>query len=333
MAKKNWTNVAEFILVGFVEQTEMEIPFFILFLVIYLITLVGNLGMIVLIRIDSQLHTPMYFFLSHLSLVDACYSSVITPKMLMDFLTKHKAICFMECAIQFCFYGGLAGTECLLLAVMAYDRYVAICNPLLYPIAMSRRKCAVLVTISYGTAFFNSVVQTISTFQLPFCGSTAINNFFCDIVPLLKLSCVSTRANEILILASTCIIGMSSCFTILLSYFYILSAILKIHSLEGKRKAFSTCTSHLTAIIIFYGTLLFIYFRPRASHLQDKDKVISVFYTVVIPMMNPLIYSLRNKEVKDALRKAGQKSASLLRWGCFCDSSAQREKHPQRYID
>ncbi|XP_061468719.1 olfactory receptor 5G9-like [Rhineura floridana] len=297
MACRNWTNVAEFILVGFVDQAEMQIPFFVLFLVIYIMTLVGNLGMTVFIRLDSRLHTPMYFLLSHLSLVDACYSSVITPKILVNFLRAKK------------------WTECLLLSVMAYDCYVAICNPLLYKVVMSRRMCALLVSISYATAFLNAATQTISMFQLPFCGSNMINNFFCDITPLLKLSCISTRVNEIVIFVSACVLGTVSFITILISYFYILSAILKVHSVEGKHKTFSTCTSHLTAITIFYGTLLFIYLRPGSSHTQDQDKVISVFYTVVIPMLNPLIYGLRNKEVKDALRKVGQTAASLFQKG------------------
>ncbi|XP_067406783.1 olfactory receptor 8U3-like [Emydura macquarii macquarii] len=293
------------------DHPELQVPLFFLFLVIYVITLVGNLGMILLIRSNSQLHTPMYFFLSHLSFVDVCYSSVITPKMLVNFLAKSKVISFVGCAVQFCFFAGLGGTECLLLAVMAYDRYMAICNPLIYTVVMSRRSCSWLVSLSYGSSFLNSVAQTISTCQLPFCGPNAINNFFCDIMPLLKLSCIPTQVNEIVIFAAACFLGICSCLTILVSYFYVLSSMLKIHSTEGRRKAFSTCASHLTAVTIFYGTLFFIYLRPGSSHSQDTDKVASVFYTVVIPMLNPLIYSVRNREVKAALRKAMLKPASL----------------------
>ncbi|XP_062971791.1 olfactory receptor 5AP2-like [Cynocephalus volans] len=300
---KNHTTVTEFILLGFRDHPELQCLLFVAFLIVYMITVVGNLGMILLIRIDSHLHTPMYFFLSNLSLVDFCYSSVIAPNMLVNFWMENPVISFNECATQFFFFGSFAGTEGFLLAVMAYDRYVAICKPLLYTVMMSPHLNVLLVLATYLAGFINAAIHTGLTFRLSFCYSNIINHFFCDTPSLLKLSCSDTHVNEIVIFIFASFNELSCLLTILISYVYILAAILKIHSSEGRHKAFSTCASHLMLVTIFFGTILFMYLRPSSSYSMDQDKVVSVFYTVVIPMLNPLIYSLRNKEVKSSLGK------------------------------
>lgn len=299
----NHSTVTEFILLGFSNHPELRCLFFMVFLVIYIITVFGNLGMILLINIDSRLHTPMYFFLSNLSLVDVCYSSVVAPNMLVNFWVENPVISFSECATQFFFFGSFAGIEGFLLAVMAYDRYVAICKPLLYTVTMSPHLNIMLVSATYLAGFLNASIHTGFTFQLSFCHSNVINHFFCDTPPLLKLSCSDTRVNEIVIFAFASFNELSCLLTILISYLYILVAILRINSAKGRHKAFSTCASHLMVVTIFFGTILFMYLRPSSSYSMDQDKVVSVFYTVVIPMLNPLIYSLRNKEVKASLGK------------------------------
>ncbi|XP_044870506.1 olfactory receptor 1019-like [Mauremys mutica] len=307
MEKGNHSEATEFILSGLTDRPELQVPLFGVFLLIYGITLVGNGGMIFLIMIDPRLHTPMYFFLSNLSFCDLCFSSIISPKLLLNFLAQRKSISYTACAVQMNLSVIFTDVECLLLAVMAYDRYVAICNPLLYKVTMSRQLCKRLVVGVYTVGLVESVIQTCFTFQLSFCSSNIINHFFCDIPPLLVLSCSDTRINEIVIFAFTCCITVSSFVSILLSYVYIISTILQIRSAEGRRKSFSTCSFHLTAVVLLFGTLLFMYLRPTSSYSMDTDKVASVFYMVVIPMLNPLIYSLRNTEVKDALRRAMNK--------------------------
>ncbi|XP_006111893.2 olfactory receptor 5AP2-like [Pelodiscus sinensis] len=302
MAEGNHTIFTEFIFLGFSDHPKLQAVLFVVFLTIYIATLVGNLGMIVLIRIDSRLHTPMYFFLSSLSLLDVCYSSVIAPRMLMSFVTAGKAISFTGCAMQFYFFCIAVSNECYLLAVMAYDCFIAICNPLLYSVIMSKRVCVLLVVMSCLLSLVNSTVQTSLIFNLTFCGSN-INHFFCDVPPILKLSCSDTYITNIVHFTFSTFVIISTVVTILVSYLYILTAILRIRSTQGRRKAFSTCASHLMAVTIFYGPVTFMYLRPSSSFLMDEDKVISVFYTLAIPMLNPLIYSLRNKEVKDALRR------------------------------
>ncbi|XP_042332333.1 olfactory receptor 1019-like [Sceloporus undulatus] len=304
MEGKNHTSVTEFIFVGFMDDPDLQIPLFLLFLGIYTVTVVGNLGMIVLIQIDARLQTPMYFFLSNLSFVDFVYSSAITPKMLMTFVSDKRTISFIECALQFYFVCLCVTNECCLLAVMAYDRFVAICSPLLYHSAMSKRLCILLVMASYITSIVNSTTQGIFIFSLSFCGSNVINHFFCDIPPILKLSCSDIHNTDLVHFTFSSIIVMSTILIILVSYIYIVATILKIRSVEGRRKAFSTCASHLTAVMMFYGTLSFMYLRPTSGYTMAQDKVISVFYTLVIPMLNPLIYSLRNKEVKAAVKRA-----------------------------
>ncbi|ELK25922.1 PREDICTED: olfactory receptor 5W2 [Myotis davidii] len=304
MAAENCTVFTDFILLGLSGRQDVQRGLFVLFLLVYGITVIANLGMILLINMDPSLHTPMYYFLSNLSFCDVCYSSTISPKMLVDFLSEQKNIPYNLCAIQMYFFGAFADVECLMLAVMAYDRYVAICNPLLYTTAMSRSICTQLVTIAYVTGLVDSAIHTCFTFRLSFCNSNIINHFFCDIPPLLALSSSDTTINEIVMFTFIgCVVG-SSIITVLLSYSYIITTILRMNSAEGRCKAFSTCASHLTAVAIFFGTLLFMYFRPSTSYSMDTDKMASVFYTVVIPMLNPLIYSLRNKDVKGALKKA-----------------------------
>ncbi|XP_026542392.1 olfactory receptor 1019-like [Notechis scutatus] len=303
MIEENHTKMTEFILVGLVNSPKMELLSFIVILIIYLITLTGNLGMIILIRISSQLQSPMYFFLSHLSFLDFGYSSAIAPKMLANILADEKSISYANCAAQMYFFIFCASTECILLAVMAYDRYVAICNPLLYVVTMSPKVCTVMVAGSYLIGLVNAVTQTASTFQLSFCDSHVINHFFCDVPPLLSLSCTDTSINEMVLFVFATILGIFTSTEIMVSYAFILTAILRINSSEGKQKAFSTCASHLAAVIIFYGTTVFMYLRPSSNYVLDQDKWASVFYTIMIPMLNPLIYSLRNKEVKNALRR------------------------------
>ncbi|XP_074852170.1 olfactory receptor 8U3-like [Carettochelys insculpta] len=303
MANTNLTVVTEFILLGITDRPELQVPFFLLFLVIYAITLVGNLGMIVLIRVDCRLHTPMYFFLSHLAFVDLCYSSTITPQMLVNFLAQSKTISYYACAAQLGCFLTFMITECFLLAGMAYDRYVAICNPLFYQVIMSHKVCVHLVAVPYMYSFCVALLQTILTFQLSFCSSNKINHFYCDDMPLMALSCSSTHTKQVLIFAFAGFDVITTSLIVLISYLFIFFTILRIRSTEGKCKAFSTCTSHLTTVTIFYGTQIFMYLQPSTNLSLDTDKVASIFYTVVIPMLNPLIYSLRNKEVKDALKK------------------------------
>uniref|UniRef100_A0A8C3S305 Olfactory receptor n=1 Tax=Chelydra serpentina TaxID=8475 RepID=A0A8C3S305_CHESE len=307
MKKGNHSEVTEFILSGLTDRPELQVPLFGVFLLIYGITLVGNGGMILLIKIDPQLHTPMYFFLGNLSFCDLCYSSIISPKKLMNFLAERKSISYTACAVQMYLSIAFAYVGCLLLAVMAYDRYVAICNPLVYTVTMSRQHCKQLVAGVYAVGLVDSMILTCFTFRLSFCSSNIINHFFCDIPPLLAISCSDTHINEIVLFALTCCITVSSFVTVLLSYVYIISTILQIRSAEGRRKAFSTCSFHLTAVALLYGTVIFVYLRPTSSYSKDTDKVTSVFYMLVIPMLNPLVYSLRNTEVKDALRRAMSK--------------------------
>ncbi|EDL79398.1 rCG62992 [Rattus norvegicus] len=298
----------EFIFVGVTNNPEMKGTLFTIFLLIYLINLLGNLGMIILIRMDPQLHTPMYFFLSHLSFCDLCYSTAIGPKMLVDMFGKNKSIPFWGCALQLFIFCTFADSECVLLAVMAFDRYQAISNPLLYTVNMSSRKCFMLMAGVYLVGTSDALIHTTLAFRLCFCGSNEINHFFCDLPPLYLLSCSDTQVNYLVLFTVYGFLELSTISGVLVSYCYIIASVFKIRSTEGRLKAFSTCTSHLTAVAIFQGTLLFTYFRPSSSYSLDQDKMTSLFYTLVIPMLNPLIYSLRNKDVKEALEKIKRKS-------------------------
>ncbi|XP_044536276.1 olfactory receptor 5B12-like [Gracilinanus agilis] len=300
---ENCSEVKEFILAGLTDAPELQVPLFIIFTIIYLITLVGNLGMIVLILWDSHLHTPMYFFLSILSLSDLGYSSTITPKVMAGFLPGDKTISYNGCATQMFFFGLFASVESYLLAAMAYDRQEAVCKPLHYNTTMTSNVCAYLVIGSYFCGFLSSSIHTGNIFSLHFYNSNMIHHFFCDVPPLLVISCSITYINELVVFFAVGFNVFFALFFILKSYFSIFIAILRMHSAEGRQKAFSTCASHLTAVSIFYGTIIFMYLRPSSSHSMDIDKVSSVFYTMVIPMLNPLVYSLRNKEVSNAFRK------------------------------
>nr|XP_012296624.1 olfactory receptor 8H2 [Aotus nancymaae] len=306
MSRRNNTNVPDFILMGLTDSEEIQLALFIVFLLIYLITLLGNVGMILIIRLDLQLHTPMYFFLTHLSFIDLIYSTVITPKTLANLLTFNY-ISFRGCFTQMFFFVFLGTAECYLLSSMAYDRYVAICCPLHYPVIMSKRLCHTLITGPYMIGFIDSFVNVVCMSRLHFCKSNVIHHFFCDTSPILSLSCTDTYNTEILIFIIAGSTLMASLITISASYVFILSAILKINSTSGKQKAFSTCASHLLGVTIFYGTLIFTYLKPRKSYSLGRDQAASVFYTIVIPMLNPLIYSLRNKEVKNAFIRVMQR--------------------------
>ncbi|XP_036115683.1 olfactory receptor 5A1 [Molossus molossus] len=303
----NSSSVTTFIFLGFADHPELQVLLFATFLGIYLVTLVWNLALIFLIRSDSRLHTPMYFFLSNLSFVDICYSSAVAPKMLADFFQEQKTISFLGCAAQFFFFVGMGLTECFVLTAMAYDRYAAISSPLLYPAIMSQGLCARMVVGAYIGGFLSSLIQASSIFRLHFCGPNIINHFFCDLPPVLALSCSDTFLSQLVNFLVVVTAGGTSFLLLLLSYSYIVAAVLKIRSAEGRRKAFSTCTSHLMVVTLLFGTALFMYLRPSSSYSLARDKVVSVFYSLVIPMLNPLIYSLRNKEIKDALWKVLEK--------------------------
>ncbi|GAB1285251.1 Olfactory receptor [Apodemus speciosus] len=295
-----------FVLVGFGGGAETQALLFAVFLALYLVTVLGNLTMIVVITLDARLHSPMYFFLKNLSFVDLCYSSAIAPKAMANFYSS-KAIGVAGCAAQLFFFSFLGTSEALLLAVMAYDRFMAICSPLHYPVTMSPTVCACLVLAAYCGGCLNSIVETSLTFQLPFCGSNHIDHFFCDVPPLLQLACANTSVNELVMFAICGFILMGATLVILISYGYITVTILSMHSGSRRHKVFSTCGSHLTAVSLFYGTGIAIYGQPGGVASKEQGKVVSIFYTLVIPMLNPLIYSLRNKDVKDALWRLRQR--------------------------
>ncbi|XP_043827463.1 olfactory receptor 480-like [Dromiciops gliroides] len=303
MSGNNCTFVTEFIILGLTDDPTLHVILFVIFLGVYAVTVVGNLSIIILIRNSSQLHTPMYLFLSHLAFVDIGYSSSVTPLMLINFLADKTSIPLGGCVAQFCSTAIFGTTECFLLAVMAYDRYVAICNPLLYSINMSPRICSLLLITSYMAGCMNAWIFTGCLLNRSFCGPNKINHFFCDYSPLLKLSTSQDNLAEILPAASAGSIIMITVLVIIISYVCILFSVLKISTTEGRSKAFSTCTSHLTTVTLLYGTGTFNYVLPKSSYSSDENKMVSVFYTVMIPMLNPLIYSLRNNEVKSALKK------------------------------
>uniref|UniRef100_A0A8C8RM39 Olfactory receptor n=1 Tax=Pelusios castaneus TaxID=367368 RepID=A0A8C8RM39_9SAUR len=309
MENQTGVTMTEFILLGFGSDPAPHIVPFMVFLVIYMTTVFGNASMVLLIRANSRLHTPMYFFLMNLSVIDLCFTSTIAPKAMASFLAESKAISYKGCATQFFFFSVFLTTEGFLLAAMAYDRYTAICNPLLYSVNMSKPVCIQLVAGSYVCGCVNSMVQTGFTFTLNYCRSNEIDHFFCDGPPLISLACSDTYINN-LVMFTLCgfIIGSTSLF-VLISYAYILSTILKIHSTGGRNKAFSTCSSHIIAVSLFYGSTAFMYAQPTWLSSLYPRKAVSVFYTFIIPMVNPLIYSLRNKEVKEAWeRTMGKKS-------------------------
>ncbi|XP_013015062.1 olfactory receptor 5M5-like [Cavia porcellus] len=307
MIKQNYSMVTEFILLGLTDRAELQPVLFVVFLVIYLITVTGNVTMIFLIRSDPKLHTPMYFFLSHLAFVDLCYATTVAPQMLVNFLSKRKTISFIGCMIQFNFFVAFVLTEFYVLAVMSYDRYVAICQPLLYGSKMSRHVCLSLVAAPYLYGFANGLAQTILMLRLTFCGPNEINHFYCADPPLMVLACSDTYVKEtaMFVVAGS---NLTCSFSIILvSYVFISAAILRMRSAEGRHKAFSTCGSHLMAVIVFYGSLFCMHLRPPSEASVEQGKIVAVFYIFVSPMLNPLIYSLRNKDVKVAIKKVIQK--------------------------
>ncbi|XDB48105.1 hypothetical protein AB1E18_001688 [Capra hircus] len=280
---------------------------FALFLALYVVAVLGSLAMIVVITLDARLHSPMCFFLKNLSFLDLCYSSVIAPKALATFLSSSKLITFTGCATQFFFFSMMGTTEAFLLAVMAYDRFVAICSPLRYPISMCPSVCARLVLGSYCGGCLNSILQTSFTFSLPFCSSSHIDHFFCDVPPLLRVACGNTALSELLLFGICGVIIVGVTIVVFTSYGYITVTILRMRSAAGRHRIFSTCGSHVTAVTVLIGIVFVTYAQPRAVESMEQGKVVSIFYTLVIPMLNPLIYSLRNKDVKDALQRLGQR--------------------------
>ncbi|XP_021520987.2 olfactory receptor 2F1-like [Aotus nancymaae] len=311
MGRDNQTWVSEFILLGLSSDWDTQVSLFVLFLVMYVVTVLGNCLIVLLIRLDSRLHTPMYFFLTNLSLVDVSYATSIVPQLLVHFLAEHKAIPFRSCAAQLFFSLALGGIEFVLLAVMAYDRYVAVCDPLRYSAIMHGGQCARLAIISGVSGSMNSLVQTAITFQLPMCTNKFIDHISCELLAVVRLVCVDTSSNEVAIMVSSILLLMTPFCLVLLSYIRIISAILKIQSREGRRKAFHTCASHLTVVALCYGMAIFTYIQPHSGPSVLQEKLISLFYAILTPMLNPMIYSLRNKEVKGAWQKLLGKVSGL----------------------
>ncbi|XP_037694833.1 olfactory receptor 8B3-like [Choloepus didactylus] len=304
MSPGNVSLVTQFILVGLTDLPSLQLPLFFLFLGMYMVTVLGNLTLITLIGLDSHLHTPMYFFLFNLSFIDLCYSSVFTPKMLLNFVSKKNIISYQGCMAQFYFFCFFIISECYVLTSMAYDRYVAICNPLLYNVVMSPKVCSNLIFGSYLMAFSSAMAHTGCLLRLTFCDANIINHYFCDILPVLQLSCTRTDVNKLLLFIVSGINIIVPSVTIFISYGFILSSILHISSTKGRSKAFSICSSHIMAVSLFFGSGSFAYLQPSSASSRNEGKISSVFYNNVVPMTNPLIYSLRNKDVKVALRKS-----------------------------
>ncbi|XP_062993397.1 olfactory receptor 5A2-like [Elgaria multicarinata webbii] len=304
---ENQTTVVEFFLLGLSDDATLQVFLFLIFLPIYLITLVGNMLIMLVIRADPQLHTPMYFFLTNLSFLDICYSSVTVPKMLENLLVTKKTISLNGCIAQIFFFIFMVGTEIFLLSAMAYDRYAAICNPLRYSTIISHQVCIQMVVGAWISGFLDSLVNTLFLTGLHFCGPSNINHFSCELPLLLQMSCTSTFANEMVILTFSMGLGFASLLLIVASYVGIISTILKISSTEGRQKAFSTCASHLTVVLLFCGTAFIRYMRPASGYSETLDKLVSIQYSILTPMLNPIIYSLKNKEVKTAIKKLFQK--------------------------
>ncbi|XP_060124683.1 olfactory receptor 2A5-like isoform X1 [Zootoca vivipara] len=300
---ENQTFVAEFLLLGLSKSLKIRLWLFGLFSVTYTITLVGNSIILTLIWLDHRLHTPMYFFLSHLAFVDICYTSSTVPQMLVNLQSPRQTISLVGCAVQMHVFLVLAITECILLAVMAYDRYVAICHPLHYTVLMNKRVCMKLAVATWMSGLLLPVAHTVLTWRLPFCGPNLIDHFFCEMPALLKLACADTKIVEKVTSVGCIFTLLIPISFILMTYIRILASVLKIQSAHGQHKAFSTCVSHVSVVVLFYGSAMFMYMRPESSHSADSDKIVSLFYSIFTPMFNPMIYSLRNKDMKGALVK------------------------------
>ena len=317
METQNGTLLSEFILMGITDRPELQAPLFGLFLIIYMVSVVGNLGMIILTKVDSRLQTPMYFFLRHLAFTDLGYSTTVGPKMLVNFVVDQNEIYYYFCATQLTFFLVFIISELFILAAMSYDHYVTICNPLLYPVVRSQRVCQVLVAMPYLYSIFESLLIAIKIFDSSFCGYNVIRHFYCDSLPLLSLLCSNANEIGLIILISAGFNLIFSLLIVFVSYLLILASVLRMRSSDGRHKAFSTCGSHLTVVTVFYGALIFMYVQPESNHSFDTDKMASIFYTLIIPMLNPLIYSFRNKDVKRALQGMWKRLCNSFSSG-FC---------------
>ncbi|XP_012368070.1 olfactory receptor 5B3-like [Octodon degus] len=300
---ENRTQVAAFLLLGLTDDPRLRLPLFLTFLLIYAITVLGNLGLVLLILLDPSLHSPMYFFLGNLALVDFCYSSAVTPTVWASFRVADQVISHDACAAQMFFVTGFATVENYLLASMAYDRYAAVCRPLHYPTTVTAGVCAGLLFGCYACGFLSASIYTGNTFSLSFCNTNVVHHFFCDIPAVMALACSDRHSNDLVLIYVATFNIFFALTVVLISYVLIFISLLKLQSGTGHQKALSTCASHLTAVSVFYSTVVFMYLQPSSRHSMDTDKIASVFYTVVIPMLNPVVYSLRNKEVKNAFTK------------------------------
>uniref|UniRef100_A0A452T107 Olfactory receptor n=1 Tax=Ursus maritimus TaxID=29073 RepID=A0A452T107_URSMA len=292
-----------FILVGFSDRPHLELILFVVVLTFYLLTLLGNMTVILLSALDSRLHTPMYFFLANLSFLDMCFTTGSIPQLLYNLWGPDKTISYLGCAVQLYFVLALGGVECVLLAVMAYDRYAAVCRPLRYTEVMHPRLCGQLASVAWLSGFGNSLIMAPQTLMLPRCGHRRVDHFLCEMPALIGMACVDTVSLEALAFALAIFIILAPLLLILLSYGHIARAVFGIKSAAGRRKAFSTCSSHLLVVSLFYGTIIYMYLQPASAYSQDQGKFLTLFYTIVTPGVNPLIYTLRNKEVKGAVRK------------------------------
>ncbi|XP_043747368.1 olfactory receptor 13J1-like [Cervus elaphus] len=311
MEPVNSTEVSEFFLKGFSGYPALEHLLFPLCSAMYLVTLLGNTGIVAVSVLEARLHTPMYFFLGNLSILDICYTSTFVPLMLIHLLSAQKTISFVGCALQMCLSLSTGSTECLLLAIMAYDRYLAICRPLRYPMLMSRQLCCVLAGAAWVLCLFKSVTETVIAMRLPFCGHRVVSHFTCEILAVLKLACADTSISEVFLLVGAVLLLPVPLAFICLSYVLILATTLRVPSAAGRHKAFSTCSAHLAVVMLFYSTVIFMYMKPKSKEARVSDEVFTVLYAVVTPMLNPIIYSLRNKKVKEAARKVwGRMQAS-----------------------
>lgn len=303
MERHNISSSEGFILVGFSDRPHLELVLFVVVLTFYLLTLLGNVAIISLSALDPRLHTPMYFFLANLSFLDMCFTTGSIPQMLYNLWGPDKTISYLGCAIQLYFVLALGGVECVLLAVMAYDRYAAVCRPLHYTVIMHPRLCGQLASVAWLSGFGNSLIMAPQTLMLPRCGHRRVDHFLCEMPALIGMACVDTTPLEALAFALAIFIILAPLGLILISYGHIAQAVFRVKSAAGRKKAFNTCGSHLTVVSLFYGTIIYMYLQPANTYSQDQGKFLTLFYTIVTPSVNPLIYTLRNRDVKEALKK------------------------------